>query len=61
MVRLLKYLKSVSGMNYYACVFPVNNNVHVHTDSIFYAIEGPQLYDTGWQEALEEIGLNVIC
>uniref|UniRef100_A0A6M2EMA6 Sugar phosphate transporter domain-containing protein n=1 Tax=Populus davidiana TaxID=266767 RepID=A0A6M2EMA6_9ROSI len=48
--------KSVSGMNYYACLSMLS--LLILTPFAF-AVEGPQMWAAGWQTALSEIGPNV--
>ncbi|KAF8775087.1 hypothetical protein HU200_005139 [Digitaria exilis] len=49
--------KSVSGMNYYACL-SIMSLVILTPFAI--AMEGPQMWAAGWQKALAEVGPNVI-
>ena len=45
--------KSVSGMNYYACLSMLS--LLILTPFAF-AVEGPQMWIDGWQKALSDIG-----
>lgn len=45
--------KSVSGMNYYACLSMLS--LLILTPFAF-AVEGPQMWAAGWQTALSQIG-----
>jgi hypothetical protein len=49
--------KSVSGMNYYACL-SIMSLVILTPFAI--AMEGPQMWAAGWQTALTEVGPNVL-
>ncbi|KAJ0983212.1 hypothetical protein J5N97_011467 [Dioscorea zingiberensis] len=49
--------KSVSGMNYYACLSMLS--LLILTPFAF-AVEGPQMWAAGWQKALSEIGPQFI-
>lgn len=49
--------KSVSGMNYYACL-SIMSLVILTPFAI--AMEGPQMWAAGWQKALAEVGPNVL-
>ena len=49
--------KSVSGMNYYACLSMLS--LLILTPFAF-AVEGPQMWAAGWQKALSEIGPNFV-
>ncbi|KAA8515483.1 hypothetical protein F0562_018906 [Nyssa sinensis] len=49
--------KSVSGMNYYACLSILSL---VILTPFAIAVEGPQMWAAGWQTALSQIGPNFI-
>lgn len=49
--------KSVSGMNYYACL-SIMSLVILTPFAI--AMEGPQMWAAGWQKALADVGPNVL-
>ncbi|OVA11115.1 Drug/metabolite transporter [Macleaya cordata] len=49
--------KSVSGMNYYACLSILSL---VILTPFAIAVEGPQMWAVGWQNALSQIGPNFI-
>jgi len=49
--------KSVSGMNYYACLSILSL---VILTPFAIAMEGPQMWAAGWQTALKEVGPNVL-
>lgn len=49
--------KSVSGMNYYACLSMLS--LLILTPFAF-AVEGPQMWAAGWQTALSQIGPQFI-
>ncbi|GAB2230594.1 hypothetical protein Droror1_Dr00014869 [Drosera rotundifolia] len=49
--------KSVSGMNYYACLSMLSLLI---LTPFAIAVEGPQMWAAGWQTALAEIGPNFI-
>ncbi|XP_015692786.1 glucose-6-phosphate/phosphate translocator 2, chloroplastic-like isoform X2 [Oryza brachyantha] len=49
--------KSVSGMNYYACL-SIMSLVILTPFAI--SMEGPQMWAAGWQKALAEVGSNVV-
>ncbi|XP_068669143.1 glucose-6-phosphate/phosphate translocator 1, chloroplastic-like [Aristolochia californica] len=49
--------KAVSGMNYYACLSLLSL---VILTPFAVAVEGPQMWAAGWQNALSEIGPNFI-
>lgn len=49
--------KSVSGMNYYACLSMLSL---VILTPFAIAMEGPQMWAAGWQEALSQIGPNFV-
>ncbi|KAM0881130.1 hypothetical protein ACQ4PT_033143 [Festuca glaucescens] len=49
--------KSVSGMNYYACL-SIMSLVILTPFAI--AMEGPQMWAAGWQTSLKEVGPNVL-
>lgn len=49
--------KSVSGMNYYACL-SIMSLVILAPFAI--AMEGPQMWAAGWQKALADVGPNVL-
>jgi hypothetical protein len=49
--------KSVSGMNYYACLSILS--LFILTPFAI-AVEGPQMWAAGWQTALSQIGPNFI-
>ncbi|KAI4977149.1 hypothetical protein ZWY2020_050959 [Hordeum vulgare] len=49
--------KSVSGMNYYACL-SIMSLVILAPFAI--AMEGPQMWAAGWQRALADVGPNVL-
>ncbi|KAL3612623.1 hypothetical protein D5086_003643 [Populus alba] len=48
--------KSVSGMNYYACLSMLSLLI---LTPFAIAVEGPQMWAAGWQTALSEIGPNI--
>lgn len=49
--------KSVSGMNYYACLSILSLLL---LTPFAIAVEGPQMWAVGWQQAVSEIGPNFI-
>uniref|UniRef100_A0A5B6YWK8 Sugar phosphate transporter domain-containing protein n=1 Tax=Davidia involucrata TaxID=16924 RepID=A0A5B6YWK8_DAVIN len=49
--------KSVSGMNYYACLSILSLLI---LTPFAIAVEGPQMWAAGWQKALSQIGPNFI-
>ncbi|KAM7523570.1 hypothetical protein LguiA_013472 [Lonicera macranthoides] len=49
--------KSVSGMNYYACLSMLSLLI---LTPFAIAVEGPQMWAAGWQTALAEIGPNFV-
>ncbi|VFQ81706.1 unnamed protein product [Cuscuta campestris] len=49
--------KSVSGMNYYACLSMLSL---VILTPFAIAMEGPQMWAAGWQEAVSQIGPNFV-
>jgi len=49
--------KSVSGMNYYACL-SIMSLVILMPFAV--AMEGPQMWAAGWQKALADVGPNVL-
>ncbi|XP_062169033.1 glucose-6-phosphate/phosphate translocator 1, chloroplastic isoform X2 [Alnus glutinosa] len=49
--------KSVSGMNYYACLSMLSLLI---LTPFAIAVEGPQMWAAGWQTAISEIGPNFI-
>ncbi|KAK3024849.1 hypothetical protein RJ639_045066, partial [Escallonia herrerae] len=49
--------KSVSGMNYYACLSILSLLLLA---PFAFAVEGPQLWAAGWQTALSQIGPNFV-
>ncbi|XP_010267729.1 PREDICTED: glucose-6-phosphate/phosphate translocator 2, chloroplastic-like [Nelumbo nucifera] len=49
--------KSVSGMNYYACLSMLSLLI---LTPFAIAVEGPQMWADGWQRALSQIGPNFI-
>ncbi|KAL4566826.1 hypothetical protein LXL04_030951 [Taraxacum kok-saghyz] len=49
--------KSVSGMNYYACLSLLSLLI---LTPFAIAVEGPQMWAAGWQNAISEIGPNFI-
>ncbi|CAI0379975.1 unnamed protein product [Linum tenue] len=49
--------KSVSGMNYYACLSILSL---VILTPFAIAVEGPQMWAAGWQNALSQIGPNFV-
>ncbi|KAK9268850.1 hypothetical protein L1049_000614 [Liquidambar formosana] len=49
--------KSVSGMNYYACLSILSLLI---LTPFAIAVEGPQMWAAGWQNALSEIGPQII-
>ncbi|KAK4484837.1 hypothetical protein RD792_007437 [Penstemon davidsonii] len=50
--------KSVSGMNYYACLSMLSL---VILTPFAFAVEGPQLWAAGLKEAMSQIGPQIIC
>ncbi|KAG7024905.1 Glucose-6-phosphate/phosphate translocator 1, chloroplastic, partial [Cucurbita argyrosperma subsp. argyrosperma] len=50
--------KSVSGMNYYACLSILS--LLLLTPFAF-AVEGPQLWAEGWKTAISQIGPHFVC
>ncbi|EPS63359.1 hypothetical protein M569_11424, partial [Genlisea aurea] len=52
-----KGMKSVSGMNYYACLSMLSLLI---LTPFALAVEGPQLWAVGWQKAVSQIGPNFI-
>ncbi|CAN1242866.1 Glucose-6-phosphate/phosphate translocator 1, chloroplastic [Linum perenne] len=50
--------KSVSGMNYYACLSMLSLLL---LTPFAIAVEGPQMWAAGWQTALSQIGPNFVC
>ncbi|KAI3710454.1 hypothetical protein L2E82_40237 [Cichorium intybus] len=49
--------KSVSGMNYYACLSMLSLLI---LTPFTIAMEGPQMWEAGWQTALTQIGPNFV-
>jgi len=49
--------KSVSGMNYYACLSMLSLLI---LTPFAIAVEGPQMWAAGWQNALAQIGPNFV-
>jgi solute carrier family 35, member E1 len=49
--------KSVSGMNYYACLSIMSLVILL---PFAVAMEGPKLWAAGWQQAVAEIGPNFV-
>ncbi|CAI0437119.1 unnamed protein product [Linum tenue] len=49
--------KSVSGMNYYACLSMLSLLI---LTPFAIAVEGPQMWAAGWQNALSQIGPNFV-
>ncbi|VVA90998.1 unnamed protein product [Arabis nemorensis] len=49
--------KSVSGMNYYACLSMMSLLI---LTPFAIAVEGPQMWAAGWQNAVSEIGPNFV-
>ncbi|PPS20315.1 hypothetical protein GOBAR_AA00249 [Gossypium barbadense] len=49
--------KSVSGMNYYACLSMLSLLI---LTPFAIAVEGPQLWAVGWQKAVSQIGPNFV-
>ncbi|KAK9092106.1 hypothetical protein Syun_027017 [Stephania yunnanensis] len=49
--------KSVSGMNYYACLSIMSLLI---LTPFAIAVEGPQMWAAGWEKALSDIGPNII-
>lgn len=49
--------KSVSGMNYYACLSILSL---ILLTPFAIAVEGPQMWATGFQQALSEIGPQIV-
>ncbi|XP_050371031.1 glucose-6-phosphate/phosphate translocator 2, chloroplastic-like [Argentina anserina] len=49
--------KSVSGMNYYACLSMLSLLILI---PFAIAVEGPQVWAAGWKTALEQIGPNFV-
>lgn len=49
--------KSVSGMNYYACLSMLSLLI---LTPFAIAVEGPQMWAAGWQTAVSQIGPNFI-
>lgn len=49
--------KSVSGMNYYACLSMLSLLL---LTPFAIAVEGPQVWAVGWQNALAQIGPNFV-
>lgn len=49
--------KSVSGMNYYACLSMLSL---VILTPFAIAVEGPQMWAVGFEKALSQIGPNII-
>ncbi|KAE8714910.1 Glucose-6-phosphate/phosphate translocator 2 [Hibiscus syriacus] len=49
--------KSVSGMNYYACLSMLSLLI---LTPFAIAVEGPQLWTVGWQKAVSQIGPNFV-
>ncbi|RDY01733.1 Glucose-6-phosphate/phosphate translocator 1, chloroplastic, partial [Mucuna pruriens] len=50
--------KSVSGMNYYACLSILSLAI---LTPFAIAVEGPQMWIAGWQTAISQIGHQFIC
>lgn len=49
--------KSVSGMNYYACLSMLSLLILA---PFAIAVEGPQMWAAGWQTAISQIGPNFV-
>lgn len=49
--------KSVSGMNYYACLSMLSLLI---LTPFAIAVEGPQMWAAGWQNAVSQIGPNFV-
>ncbi|EAZ04103.1 hypothetical protein OsI_26247 [Oryza sativa Indica Group] len=49
--------KSVSGMNYYACLSMLSLVILL---PFAFAMEGPKVWAAGWQKAVAEIGPNFV-
>ena len=49
--------KSVSGMNYYACLSMLSLVIHL---PFAFVMEGPKVWAAGWQNAVAEIGPNFV-
>lgn len=49
--------KSVSGMNYYACLSMLSLLI---LTPFAIAMEGPQVWAAGWQKAASQIGPNFV-
>ncbi|KAJ0454376.1 putative triose phosphate/phosphoenolpyruvate translocator, sugar phosphate transporter [Helianthus annuus] len=49
--------KSVSGMNYYACLSMLSLLI---LTPFTIAMEGPQMWEAGWQTALTQVGPNIV-
>jgi solute carrier family 35, member E1 len=49
--------KSVSGMNYYACLSMLSLVILL---PFAIAMEGPKVWAAGWQKAVTEIGPNFV-
>jgi solute carrier family 35, member E1 len=49
--------KSVSGMNYYACLSIMSLLI---LTPFAIAVEGPKLWAAGWQKAVSQIGPNFV-
>jgi solute carrier family 35 protein E1 len=49
--------KSVSGMNYYACLSMLSLVILL---PFAFAMEGPKVWAAGWQNAVAEIGPNFV-
>ncbi|CAI0468203.1 unnamed protein product [Linum tenue] len=50
--------KSISGMNYYACLSIMSLLI---LTPFAIAVEGPQMWAAGWQNAVAQIGPNFVC
>ncbi|RVW99670.1 Glucose-6-phosphate/phosphate translocator 1, chloroplastic [Vitis vinifera] len=50
--------KSVSGMNYYACLSIMSLLI---LTPFAIAVEGPQMWAAGWQNAVSQIGPHFVC
>ncbi|KAJ0843584.1 putative sugar phosphate transporter domain-containing protein [Helianthus annuus] len=49
--------KSVSGMNYYACLSMLSLLILTPFTIV---MEGPQMWEAGWQTALTQVGPNIV-